>query len=151
MKSSAACNLNMVLVADDDDSSNVESATQPVSLTTSWQRKYVVLFIPEELSATGNITVTFTMSGTISGQTVWVDNAQFEQAYKPTDYFDGSLPQASGVFWSGTAHASYSFRYDNWTIKMSRLLNTLYQWVPNNAPWRVTSYKGLEGTSATFS
>jgi hypothetical protein len=151
MKASAACNLNMILVADDDDSTNVESATQPVSLTTSWQRQYVRLFIPEELSATGNITVTFTMSGTISGQTVWVDNAQFEQAYKPTDYFDGSLPQASGVFWSGTAHASYSFRYDNWTIKMARLLNTLYQWVPNNAPWRVTSYKGLEGTSATFS
>jgi len=151
MKASAACNLNMILVADDDDSTNVESATQAVSLTTTWQRKYVTLYIPEDLSATNNVTATFTLSGTLTGQTVWVDNAQFEQAYKPTDYFDGSLPQASGVFWSGTAHASYSFRYDNWTIKMARLLNTLKQWVPNNAPWRVTSYKGLEGTSATFS
>jgi len=151
MKASAASNLTMTIVADDDDSTSLESGTKTVALTTSWARQFVQVYVPEGLSTNNNITVTFTLSGTVgSGVNVWVDNAQFEQAFKPTDYFDGSLPQASGVFWSGTAHASYSYRYDNWTIKMARLLNTLKYWVPMNAPWRVTSYKGLEGTSATF-
>lgn len=151
MKASAASNLTMTIVADDDDSTSLESGTKTVALKTSWARQYVQVYVPEGLSVNNNITVTFTLSGTVgSGVNVWVDNAQFEQAFKPTDYFDGSLPQASGVFWSGTAHASYSYRYDNWTIKMARLLNTLKYWMPMNAPWRVTSYKGLEGTSATF-
>jgi hypothetical protein len=152
MKASATSSLTMSIVADDDDSTSLESGTKVVPLTTSWARQFVSVYVPEGLSTNNNITVTFTLSGTVgSGVNVWVDNAQFEQAFKPTDYFDGSLPQASGVFWSGTAHASYSYKYDNWTIKMARLLNTLKYWVPMNAPWRVTSYKGLEGTSATFS
>jgi hypothetical protein len=151
MKASAASNVTLTLVADDDDSTSQESGTKVVPVTTSWARQFVQVYVPEGLSVNNNITVTFTLSGTVgSGVNFWVDNAQFEQAFKPTDYFDGSLPQASGVFWSGTAHASYSYRYDNWTIKMARLLNTLKYWVPMNAPWRVTSYKGLEGTSATF-
>jgi hypothetical protein len=152
MKASAASNVTLTLVADDDDSTSLESGTKVVPVTTSWARQFVQVYVPEGLSVNNNITVTFTLTGTVgSGVNFWVDNAQFEQAFKPTDYFDGSLPQASGVFWSGTAHASYSYRYDNWTIKMARLLNTLKYWVPMNSPWRVRSYKGLEGTSATFS
>ena len=148
MKSSATTpSLTMRLTATDDVSSTSVYATQSVVLQTYWQRFWVSLYIDDQLSATNAITVNFNLSGTLAGQDVYVDNAQFEKSYNPTDYFDGSLPASTGVFWSGTAHASYSYYYQGRTAKVPRLLNTLDEWVPYHSSWRVRSYKGLEGTS----
>ena len=149
MKASTNSTLTMTLGADDDDSSNVVNETTTMELTSAWKRYSVSLYIPEDLSTTGNITLALTIAGTLSSSSinVFVDAAQVELGFNATDYFDGSLPEASGVFWSGTAHASYSYFYQNRTIKMARLLDSLSQWVPMGTQWRVRSFKGEEGVS----
>lgn len=149
MKASVASTLSMILSADDDDSANAVNATSTLAVTTDWKRYTVSLYIPEDLSETNNITLALTFTGTLSNSSVniWVDAAQVEAGFNATDYFDGSLPAASGVYWSGTAHASYSYFYQSRTIKMARLLDSLSQWVPMGTQWRVRSYKGEEGTS----
>lgn len=149
MKASANSTVTMTLVADDDDSTNVVNAASTLALTSTWKRYEVSLYIPEDLSTTGNITMTLTINGTLSSSSVnvWLDTAQVEAGFNATDYFDGSLPASSGVYWSGTAHASYSYFYQSRTIKMARLLDSLSQWVPMGTLWRVRSYKGEEGTS----
>jgi len=149
MKASANSTLTMTLVADDDDSTNVVNASSTLALTSTWQRYTVSLYIPEDLSATGNITLSLNIAGTLSSSSVsvYVDAAQVEAGFNATDYFDGSLPAASGVYWSGTAHASYSYFYQSRTIKIARLLDSLSQWVPMGTQWRVRSFKGEEGTS----
>lgn len=149
MKASAAANLTFTLAAVNDGATATETATKAIALTTSWERYFITTYIPEGFSVTDNITVTFTASGTLAGQTLWADTAQFEQSANPTDYFDGSLPLVTGVFWSGTAHASYSYYYRGRTIKIPRLLLTLDEWVPYKTPWRVLSWKGIEGTSTS--
>ena len=149
MKASTNSTLTMTLGADDDDSSNVVNETTTMALTSAWKRYAVSVYIPEDFSETGNITLALTIAGTLSSSSinVFVDAAQVELGFNATDYFDGSLPEASGVFWSGTAHASYSYFYQNRTIKMARLLETLSQWVPMGTQWRVRSFKGEEGVS----
>jgi hypothetical protein len=140
----------MNLTADDDDGPDSDIATKTINVTSSWARYDISLFIPEGLSTNGNITATFTLSGSVASREVWIDNVQFEKGYKATDYFDGSLPVVSGVFWSGTAHASYSYNYQGRTVKVPRVLYTLNDWVPYKLPWRLRSYKGLEGDSNTI-
>jgi hypothetical protein len=149
MKASTNSTLTMTLGADDDDSSNVVNEETTMALTSVWKRYSVSLYIPEDFSTTGNITLALTIAGTLSSSSinVFVDAAQVELGFNATDYFDGSLPAASGVFWSGTAHASYSYFYQNRTIKMARLLDSLSQWVPMGTQWRVRSFKGEEGVS----
>ena len=149
LKASAAVSINLNITASDDDGADSDTATAVAALTTSWNRYYVSLFVPEGLSTNGNITLAVGLSGTLAGQEIWVDAVQVEQAFYPSDYFDGSLPQDTGVFWSGTAHASYSYYYVNRLAKMPRIILTLKDWVPYNAPYRIRSYKGLEGTSDT--
>ena len=150
IKATSAVSLTMSLTADDDDGPDSDIATKTINVTSSWARYDISLFIPEGLSTNGNITATFNLSGSVSSREVWIDNVQFEKGYKATDYFDGSLPVVSGVFWSGTAHASYSYNYQGRTVKVPRVLYTLNDWVPYKLPWRLRSYKGLEGDSNTI-
>ena len=149
MKASAAATLSFNLTAVNDGATDTEIVTEEKNITTDWARYSVTLYIPDGFSPTDDITATFTATGTLTGQTIWVDTAQFEQSSKPTDYFDGSLPVTTGVFWSGTAHASYSYYYRGRVIKIPRLLLTLDEWVPYKTPWRVLSWKGIEGTSTS--
>jgi hypothetical protein len=149
MKASTNSTLTMTLSASDDDSSNVVNAETTMALTSDWKRYAVSLYIPEDLSETGNITLALTIAGTLSSSSinVFADAAQVELGFNATDYFDGSLPEGSGVFWSGTEHASYSYFYQSRTIKMARLVDSLSQWVPMGTQWRIRSFKGEEGVS----
>jgi hypothetical protein len=147
IKASAAKPMNLTLTASDDDGLDSDTATKAINVTTNWARYSVSLFIPEGLSTNGNITLNLALTATLTGETVWVDNVQVEQAFQPSDYFDGSLPAASGVFWGGTAHASYSYYYQARLTKIPRVVETLEQWIPYNMPYRIRSFQGLEGTS----
>ena len=149
LKASSAVSINLNITASDDDGLDSDTATAVAALTTAWNRYRVSLYVPEGLSTNGNITLAVGLSGTLTGQEVWMDAVLVEQAFLPSDYFDGSLPENTGVFWSGTAHASYSYYYVNRLSKMPRIILTLKDWVPYNAPYRIRSYKGLEGTSDT--
>lgn len=81
--------------------------------------------------------------------TFYLDNVQFELGSKSTDYFDGSMPAEFSVTWEGNAHNSYSHVYYSMEQKITRLVNTLNDWVPMNAFWRLNSYQGLEATNLT--
>lgn len=148
LKASAPVNVNITLGVTDETGSEAESAVETISLTTDWKRYYTTLYIPIDFSPQDTITMTALVSGTLSGQTVTLDNAQVERGYAPSEYFDGSMPADYGVVWSGTAHASKSFYYTDKNIKIPRLLLTLNEWVPRHIPYRIRSYAGLEGAFA---
>lgn len=148
MKASAPCTVNITLGVTDETGTDAESAVESCSLTTEWQRFYTDLYIPIDFSPQNTITMTASVSGTLTGQTVTLDNAQVEKGYQPSEYFDGSMPADYGVVWSGTAHASRSFYYIDKNIKIPRLLQTLDNWIPRHIPYRIRSYAGVEGSFA---
>lgn len=149
IKASAAATMSLTLTASDDDGIDSDTNSKTINVTTDWARYYVSLYIPEGFSTSGNITLNLALTATLTGQTINVDNIQVEQGFLPSDYFDGSLPAASGVFWGGTANASYSYYYQSRSAKMPRLVATLKDWIPYQAPYRIRSFQGLEGTSAS--
>ena len=148
LKASAACTVNITLGVTDETGSDAESAVQSCALTTDWQRFYTTVYVPIDFSPNDTITMTASISGTLTGQTVTLDNAQVERGYQPSEYFDGSMPADYGVVWSGTAHASKSFYYTDKNIKIPRLLQTLDNWIPRHIPYRIRSYSGVEGSFA---
>lgn len=119
-----------------------DSATFTVPSSSNWGRYAASMIIPPNSSAT-SATVSF--SGT--NGTTYVDCVQFEDFFKATDYFDGSLPSDFGALWGGTAHNSYSYLYYSKPVKVFRLSQTLNDWVPNGAFWTLSSYAGLESTN----
>lgn len=147
MKASAAATITATLSASDDDGQDSDTKVATWNLTTAWARYFVSLYVPLAFSSAGNITMANTLAGTLTGQDLYIDNVQFEKGFSASDYFDGSLPEVQGVFWSSTAHASYSYCYVSRTIKIPRLLWTLGEWMPLNQPYRIRSVKGFEGNS----
>ena len=148
LKASAACTVNITLGVTDETGTDAESAVQSCALTTDWKRFYTTVYVPIDFSPQDTITMTASVSGTLTGQTVTLDNAQVERGYVPSEYFDGSMPADYGVVWSGTAHASKSFYYTDKNIKIPRLLQSLNDWVPRHIPYRIRSYSGVEGSFA---
>ena len=148
LKASAPCTVVLTLAANDESGPDSQNASEIVELTTSWKRYQVSLYVPEGLSPSGTITMTASLTGTLTGQTVTVDNVQVEPGFISTEYFDGSMPADFGVIWQGTAHASKSFYYLAKNIKIPRLLLTLEDWIPKHIPWRLRTYGGLEGISS---
>lgn len=81
--------------------------------------------------------------------TFYIDNVQFELGYRSTDYADGSMPTEFSAIWEGDAHNSPTHVYYSKGQKVTRLVNTIQDWVPMNSMWRLRSYEGLEATSLT--
>lgn len=81
--------------------------------------------------------------------TFYLDSIQFEKGVAATDYFDGTLPSEFGAVWEGTAHNSNTRLYVGKPFKVPRLANTLAEWMPPNAFWRLLSYDGVEYTNLT--
>jgi hypothetical protein len=71
-------------------------------------------------------------------------SAQLEASYRPTDYFDGDAPASYGAVWEDGAYVSRSHIYPNKTVKITRLAETLRNWVPINRPYIIKSYAGTE-------
>jgi hypothetical protein len=70
-----------------------------------------------------------------------------QDTFAPSDYFDGSMPELVGVVWQGTPHNSNSLYYPNKSTKFLRLAQTLVNWMPMNAWWKITTPAGLEYTN----
>ena len=150
IKASAAVTINMGINATDLQNYQSTQTSQTISLTTSYQRYQVTMYIPSGFSPQDTLVLQPFLQGTLSGQSITVDGAQLENSYTATDYFDGSLPTVEGAIWSGTANASQTYFYQSKTIKVPRLLQTLVDWLPLQQPWRVRSFAGVEGTSASY-
>lgn len=112
------------------------------TVTTDWERGYMTILIPSNSTAAYCKYRLEAPAGTL-----YLDMVQAQDAYTPTDYFDGSLPETYGAIWQGTAHASNTLYYPNKSTKFLRLAQTLVNWVPMNAWWRLTTPAGLEYTN----
>lgn len=118
------------------------SETSPIVLTDTWARYYVSGFIPASVNP---VFLQATILGETTGNTIQVEAAQLEAAYKPTDYFDGDSPFGYGAVWQSTVAASPSHIYPNKTVKVTRLTDTLKDYLPIGRAYTVRTYAGIEG------
>ena len=130
-----------------DSSDNLVDSVQnthDLTMTNSgmWMRDYTSILVPSTSTASY---AKYRMQGTVG--TLYLDMVMAEDTYKPTDYFDGSMPEEYGVVWAGTAHDSVSYLYPNKLTKLPRLANTMNEWLPTNTWWRINTLAGLEYTN----
>lgn len=109
--------------------------------TDSWARYSTTLFVNLSSNATR---LDVSVVGDTAGCSMSFDDAQVEESYLPTDYFDGSFPVAYGAVWEGTAHDSASHIYPNKGGKLIRLKENLKEYLPINTAYRIRTYAGLE-------
>ena len=122
----------------------ISTSSETLPVTSDWVRQHTTLLIPADSMATY---AKYYISSTAG--TLYMDMVMAEDTFNPTDYFDGSMPELNGVVWSGTAHNSVSLYYPNKSTKFTRLAQTINEWIPMNAFWRITTPAGLENTNLT--
>jgi hypothetical protein len=127
---------------EDELVSTFEAVEQPVSDAFS---QVTVTGITD--SSSDAVYALFKITGGVG--TFYLDLLQFERSFVATEYFDGSMPSEYGNIWQGTADASYSLAYYNKPLKIPRLSETVVEWVPQNAFWRIKTLAGLEFTNPT--
>jgi hypothetical protein len=114
-----------------------------VEVTTTWTRFSVNLYIP---ASSPEVVMQVGITGSTTGETVFLEAAQLEKTFTATDYFDGSLPSDSGALWAGTANDSISYYYPQKRAKMQRVLADIEDYLPLGTPYSIYSYAGLEGS-----
>lgn len=145
-KASDELDVTVTLTPNDDGTPTEGEEIETFTLSTDWERYIITAFIDED-DVTENLTYTINLDfDTAAGETASIDAFQLEKSFRATDYFDGSLSSQFGAVWEGTEHESVSHSYTNKAIKLPRLSQTLDQFVPANAYWRLTSYAGVEYT-----
>jgi phage tail-like protein len=83
------------------------------------------------------------VEGVLAGETLQFDAAQVEEAYRPSDYMDGTYT-ASGAGWRGAPHESVSYKYTNRLVRMERLKGELPSFVSLGSGYRVITESGTE-------
>lgn len=120
---------------------HTSSELSPIVLTDVWTRYHVSGFIA---SSANPVYLQATVTGTTTGNVIQLEAGQVETAYKPTDYFDGDSPASFGAVWQGDANASRSHIYPNKVVKVSRLADTLRDFLPIGRAYTVRTYAGIE-------
>ena len=143
-KSADMSSMDMSLDVYDVSDTLLFSFTNTHNIMTTWMRDSISGLIPSDSTASY---ATLTFSGTAG--TLYLDMIQAEDTYEATDYFDGSMPEQFGAVWEGTPNASATLLYPSKLIKIPRLANTLNDWVPMNAWWRITTPAGEEYNNLT--
>ena len=142
MKSPDMAEMNVYLDLYDADDVLLETVENTHMLTDSWMRDNTTVLIPSDSTA---VYAKYRLEGTAG--TLYLDMVMAQDTFAPSDYFDGSMPELVGVIWEGTAHNSNSLYYPNKATKFLRLAQTLVNWVPMNAWWRIVTPAGLEYTN----
>ena len=142
MKSPDMAEMNVYIDLYDADDVLLETVENTYMLTDSWMRDNTTVLIPSDSTA---VYAKYRLEGTAG--TLYLDMVMAQDTFTPSDYFDGSMPELVGVIWEGTAHDSNSLYYPNKSTKFLRLAQTLVNWVPMNAWWRITTPAGLEYTN----
>lgn len=141
--------LKLQVVASD----GTDSITHTSSVTTvgsTWTRLTLSFYIDDTFNAS---TLQFTVKvigDNTKGHYIQLDAAQLEQAFRATDYFDGSLPAEYGISWQGTANNSASHAYRNKQSKFIRMIKELENVLPSNTPYEIYTYAGREITGITL-
>ena len=119
----------------------VATTTVPAVFTDEWQRFSARVFV-EPVPAATVLVANVTIAGVTTGNTIYLDKAQLEDSYAPTDYFDGDLPASYGTVWEGEEHASPSHLYPNLAQKTTRLTQELKKYLATNQPYIITWHGG---------
>jgi hypothetical protein len=126
----------------DDSSLDLTSETE-ITLTGSWERYSTTLFIPNDSRDTIVVKMSLVSDGDIK---FWLDRAQVEESFRPTDYFSGSDVEgeasADGAFWEGDQYESASHLYVNFDQKIDRLRAQLPNYLPTNLSFLIRWYGG---------
>ena len=125
---------------------SISSVSPNISLSTSWARYSVSIFIPSNWnSSTTQLEAVVTTAAAISSTTIQLDGAQLELGTRATDYFDGSYT-AIEASWASTRspHSSVSYYYANKTAKLALLKSEIVKWLPYNTPYMVSTTTGVE-------
>lgn len=115
-----------------------------VSLTNSWTRPEVNLFVPETWDdfSTKMICKIATKTNA-GGEIVYLDAAQLEDGVTASDYFDGSYSWQYGASWV-TANNSISYLYPNKAKVINVLSQELPRFLPYETPWLINGITNLE-------
>jgi hypothetical protein len=117
----------------DSLTSAVVSNTKAVTLTTTWARYQVNVYVPREYV---NATLVASISGTGNSKVIGLDAAQVEDGFKATDYFDGTYI-INGASWSGTSNASKSILFENKGLKQPRLESDIPKFLAMGTPYSI--------------
>lgn len=140
--------ISMTITATDTDASEiVGTTTDTATLTSIWTRPSVSVFVP---ATAGNVEIEVTIEVEDSGEILYFDCAQIEEAPTVTDYIDGSMPTDYSTGWGGTAHESTSHQYANKEVRLARLTSELEKYLPINTAYRVLTLDGVEVAAITY-
>jgi hypothetical protein len=135
--------LSLEAIDSADDSSLDLTSETSITLTNSWERYSATLFIPEDSRETIVVKMSLVSEGDVK---FFLDKAQVEESFKPTDYFSGSdvLGEASadGAFWEGDPYESASHQYANFDQKIDRLRAQLPKYLPTNLSFLIRWHGG---------
>ena len=113
------------------------------TLTNSWERYSTTIFVPTDVRRTIVAKMSLVSDGDIK---FWLDRAQVEESFKPTDYFAGSDVEgeasAESAFWEGEQYGSPSHQYANFDQKIDRLRAQLPKYLPTNLSFLIRWYGG---------
>jgi hypothetical protein len=118
---------------------------------TTWTRLSVTMYL-NSMFTKANTNLFVKVYGAVgSGVTLQFDQAQLENGYLATNYFDGSIPNIGAGWTSGNANAnnSTSYLYPNRVAKLLRLNNEIINYLPINRPYFVISNVGVEKSGIT--
>lgn len=118
--------------------------TEVITITDKWQRFHTTFYlptVPQDAAA-----VLFTLAGATTGSTIYLDQAQVENSYNPTDYIVGDMPAflQVGAVWEGDAYDSATHLYPGLPIKITRLQQELPKYLPINSSFLIRSYDGSQ-------
>lgn len=126
----------------DDSLLGINSETQ-ITLTNSWERYSTTLFIPSDDRETIVVKMSLVSDGDIK---FWLDRAQVEESFRPTDYFAGADVEGEAspesAFWEGAQYESPSHQYANFDQKIDRLRAQLPHYLPTNLSFLIRWYGG---------
>jgi hypothetical protein len=120
-----------------------------VTLTNSWTRPEVNLFIPYSwVTQETTVVCKLTSKANAGGEILYLDAAQLEEGVYATDYFDGSYPWQFGSNWA-TANSSISYLYPNKSTVISSLSAELTKFLPYETPWYLNTVNTIEAKGIT--
>jgi len=134
--------MTMTVELFDSDGNFLYSFSKNHEVGPTWMRHYVSGLTDANIYV-DHAHIKFSGTSNI-GDVIYIDMVQAQNTFTPTDYFDGSMPSSVGVIWEGAAHSSNSLYYPGKNTKVLRLAQTLPDWMPMNAWWRISTPAGLE-------
>jgi hypothetical protein len=134
-----------------DGSTSVSTTvTKTATITSSWTRITVPVFIDPYNSSDSNlVSINLEIAFSSGSPVIQIDAVQFERGIV-SDYFDGSRYE-SGASWTGTANSSISVIYFGRKTKISRYMKDIKTILPANTPYYVTFYGSASFTGVALS